>query len=482
MRWKWLPVSFILAAAAFLYSFRLGYQSLWIDELYSVYDAQNATYFPLQIRNTLRPIYYFLLKAWMTLGVSEAWLRALNIPFGLGVVFLTYRLGRHTAGEGVGLAAALMMAFSPRMIDHVQEVRMYALSTFLGLAGTLVLTGIFQRPTVMRMGAWVAARTLVVLVHPINILLLPVDAVLCGLRFFKEKRILILFSGAFWVVGILCAFSIGEMRTVIPHFLNETWVSRLPKPGVVEILKLLTVQWVSLGKVPLHFSIYEGYGALVIGLTGIAIVRQWHNPRLWRIALWFLFPVVAIICISHLTSSIWVPRYLLFIFPYAAILLAAGFMEVWRKWRIAAILITAGYFVMLGAGLHKYYTSAHRQNFRGVFETIHQNEQLDDVLIIHIPHSRPEPVLSYYYKGNAPVHFLPISQDFSPSKAKEQRRGVAVIDWPPLKSRFWIVYQRNPRGITRKTMMRSIRTHFTLLKRQSFWPNIEIFLVEKKHT
>jgi hypothetical protein len=111
--------------------FRLGYQSLWMDEATSAYLT---TLSPVQIvlnrANNLHPPTYFLaLAGWAALaGRSEFALRFFSVWTGLLLVPLMYRIGRRLFSDArTGLLAALLAALSPAGVVYAQETRMYVM-------------------------------------------------------------------------------------------------------------------------------------------------------------------------------------------------------------------------------------------------------------------------------------------------------------------------------------------------------------------
>lgn len=102
----WIPILVILVLSTALRLYQIGTESLWIDENFSIRDAE-------QLRLGTRPLYYVLLRLWMVFGTSDTWLRLLSVPFSLGSVYLTYLLGLKVASRSVGLMAAFVMAVSP---------------------------------------------------------------------------------------------------------------------------------------------------------------------------------------------------------------------------------------------------------------------------------------------------------------------------------------------------------------------------------
>jgi 4-amino-4-deoxy-L-arabinose transferase-like glycosyltransferase len=111
-------------------------QSLWLDEAIGalVVKGQSLkeilTEFPLHDNHP--PLYYLSLKLWSDLfGYSEAALRALSVLFGLGTIYLTYKIGK-SFGSRLGVIAAVLMTTSQFHIYYSQEARMYMMAAFLG--------------------------------------------------------------------------------------------------------------------------------------------------------------------------------------------------------------------------------------------------------------------------------------------------------------------------------------------------------------
>jgi uncharacterized membrane protein len=133
-----LVVAILLAAFA-LRVYRLGAASLWYDETVSVILAQKDVL--ALTRHTAGdihpPLYYYLLHVWGRLaGWSEFAVAFVSLFFGVLLVALVYRVARAWFNARVARLAALLVALSPYNLWYSQEVRMYTLGAFLGLAST----------------------------------------------------------------------------------------------------------------------------------------------------------------------------------------------------------------------------------------------------------------------------------------------------------------------------------------------------------
>ncbi|MBI3312645.1 MAG: glycosyltransferase family 39 protein [Candidatus Omnitrophica bacterium] len=467
----------LLGLAAILYFYQLGAESLWIDEIYSVFDAQNKSVVNLLIHSS-RPVYLILLKIWMRFGSGETWLRSLNIPFGLGSVFLIYQLGRRTAGKSTGLIAAFLLTFSVLFINHVQEVRMYASSIFWGLASSLALIRALEKPATSWICLWAMGRLLAIGTTPINLLLLPADVLILGLEFRKPLRPLVPF-----IVGFLAVIFLGSLLSLpffaaFPKFMSQ-WVAFNPKPDGEKILALLTREF-TVGQ-DLPFGAYHGFykihGFLLAGLFGISLFCLRRQPQLGKILTWGIFPALIVLVISSVSSSLWIPRFLLFVAPYLFILMAAGFIRIAHHSKKMAAIIVLIHGIAVGGGLWNYYVYPQRQDWRGVFQTLQSYQKPDDILLMYIAHGGPGRILEYYYKNAGPAYFFPHAKNLAFIKRMQSQEKLSEIMGTPIKTRVWIVYQSHGKVMSREIFLKKLESEFHIQKHQQFFGRIELFLV-----
>ncbi len=130
---------FILLLAVFLRVYHLNQQSFWFDEAFAWNIVIQPDMFPRIAADTHPPLYYLLLRGWMSLmGDSELALRSLSAFISTLTVAVMYPLGREIAKKlGIGLVfipltAMLFFALNDADIFHAQEARNYALYNLLG--------------------------------------------------------------------------------------------------------------------------------------------------------------------------------------------------------------------------------------------------------------------------------------------------------------------------------------------------------------
>jgi mannosyltransferase len=112
----------------------LGSRGMWLDETFSVWQANHSVADLLQWTVQLDqhpPLYYLLLHYWIAVnGDTPYYARLLSVLFGAGTIPIIYLIGKRLSGVVVGLAAAVFLALSPFNIYFAQETRMYTLLMF----------------------------------------------------------------------------------------------------------------------------------------------------------------------------------------------------------------------------------------------------------------------------------------------------------------------------------------------------------------
>ncbi len=128
-----LPIALILRVP------RLQSRPIWYDEAFSIFLSEQSfgEIISGTAADTMPPLYYFLLKGWMTLCNHVWFLRALSVGFSLGIIILVYMATSRWFNQRAGFWAGLFTAVSPLQIYHAQEIRMYTLLA-LALLGYII--------------------------------------------------------------------------------------------------------------------------------------------------------------------------------------------------------------------------------------------------------------------------------------------------------------------------------------------------------
>ena len=128
---RWMLAAVILIGAA-LRLWGLDEESYWFDEAYT---WTTSTQLELNEAVTFDPfyppLYPFIMWFWYSLDGSEFWGRLFSVIFSVGVLWITYMIGKQISSARLGLIAAGLLALNPIQIQYAQEARAYALLNFL---------------------------------------------------------------------------------------------------------------------------------------------------------------------------------------------------------------------------------------------------------------------------------------------------------------------------------------------------------------
>ena len=430
-----LPELVIIAIAALLRFWRLGYHSIWFDEAVSLrwaiaegIDYMWPTTFRL-VEEKHPPVYYTLLKIWhyllapFGLGMNDAALRALGSLLGVLTVVGVLLLATRISGRTTGLLAALLTALSPVLVWYSQELRMFQPATTFVVWAAYFLVRAWQaeslRPRLLWWLGLVMALDLALYTYLFSAFMLPsVGLALLGctihdLRFTRRDK---LYSSQETArsTGALSAFSPNALRRFtegvaalaltslifLPLALNALSVNADEStPGVAfanfwgnsrRLLKIFTIwrerwpDWVG------EVAVWVLVGLLVLGLVGWKRGKEdsrgvggrgdWRD-RVW-LGIWIGGPLlVANVMLSRSHSIFKEERYLIFMAPFVLWAIARGVVVIGSRWRTAGWLAGAAVIIMLAAMLPRLWTpSAYRENWRAATTYIAQYEQMSQGL------------------------------------------------------------------------------------------------------
>lgn len=308
--------------------------------------------------------YYLFMHLWTgVFGDSEFWLRApslIAVALGVGVAA---ELGRQLAGPAAGVLTGLLLVTVPQLSRYAQDARAYGFAFLFASLATLLLYRALREPAWSRWIGYGAAVSLAGLSHILALLLLTGHA-----------------------YAVLSRGRRDPSRTRPLRWLTVTVVAMLPvlpfgylgltqRGSQLAWMRPMTVRQVldAPGDV---------FGAAAVGLllVGLALVARTDDNRLPReLAVLAVAPPAVLMSVSFVTSSLWVPRYVLVV--VSAVCLGAAL-----SLRVVPLRALAALFLLIGVGL-----PAHRQirgqtshmgpDFRTVSSYIARNQQPGDVIL-----------------------------------------------------------------------------------------------------
>ncbi len=303
-----LPLSIVLRIP------RLDTRPIWYDDAFSIFLSRGSLKEIIAgtAADTMPPLYYFLLKGWMSLCNQVWFLRTLSIVFSLGIIVLVYLGASKWFNQRAGLWAALFTAVSPLQIYHAQEIRMYALLTFALLAYILFFIRLWNERVEDRV-SWVdwiglvLCGTLSVYSHNLAIFSIVVPNIF--LVFKREWRFLGKLVLAQVGIGILWLPWLVFVPLQVVKIQTAFWT---PQPGLREILQTIIAFHTNLPLPDWFLPIAVFTSVLAITLVFYEIAKITKGNRVIHFLLMVtLIPGLLLFIASYLMRPLFVPRAIL---------------------------------------------------------------------------------------------------------------------------------------------------------------------------
>ncbi len=335
----WVFVA-ILVLAALLRLHNLTATSIWVDEANSILTAKQPASVILDMlsRDSSPPLYYFLLKSWMTVaGDSPFSVRLLSTLASLALIATVFAIGRREIGRRAGLWAAFLLAIAPTQVFYSQQARMYTLLPLLALTAWWFLVRYLREGRTRDF--WVCMLTTAVALYTHNF------AVYVPL----VHAVLVIGSGqlfrrfGMWIVAVV--FFALAMAPWVPTLLTQVangdhyawYIDRWEREGYFGTAIDSLRSWAPAGSMAMYArgKVIEWYGIPAAVVTGFAIwgslllIRRQANGIApgpgWLIAA-CVVPMLASLGMSSIVTPHYVPgRVDQMMFPCFVLLAGAGF-------------------------------------------------------------------------------------------------------------------------------------------------------------
>jgi 4-amino-4-deoxy-L-arabinose transferase-like glycosyltransferase len=448
----------IAALAAALRFFRLGGQSLWIDEILTVgaYTSPEGgiPYGVKWLWDVHGPLYSLVMHFWSAVSSSEAWLRAPGAAAGVMTVILMYSWLRREADEGTALTAALLMAVNPFNIYYSQELRFYSFLTMFVVLSLLAFRVFDEKPSFrsglllgLSLGLACMSHFMAVFLCAGLALYMAVTGRLRGdrLRFGALAALVALVIVSPWIYRQL--FFLRRIRAIdaakrpvvyrmegagpsvllaYPYGLFAFAMGFSYGPDLRELHRVAGASAV-LGK----YGVQIATAALLFGAASAAGLARLLRDRKAALHLCMLASTVGLVTLAAvLKIKVLNARYLMCAFPVFIAVVAHGIpRRGWGRYAAAAALC-----VLMLVSVRNYHFEKRfwRDDIRGAVELISEGERPGDLILA----PGMEPAVSYYYDGARPVETV-----YAPHL---DEAGVAeALDWMTGgRRRIWLVRVR----------------------------------------
>ena len=457
VKWVWyVLVGLVVFATFFTRWYRIGAESLWLDEATSVFLARMSIdqIIGWTAADVHPPLYYILLHFFLRLGDSETVVRALSALVGCLTVPVLYALGQVLFDRAVGLFSALLLILSPLHLWYSQEARMYALVTFLTACSVYCLLLILRSNARLHWLGYVLSTTIALYTHYYAFFVL----------FFQNLFMIYLFctrrSGrrliSTWLVAqaaVLLCFS-----PWLPILFQQAtsgeggWVARVIGRPSLEVIPhtmiAYTVGMIRRWLPPLARRmtyLLFGLSALValLGCGGWGRKRETPCGLTEGQATGFALAYLALPLGAAWLISQWIPLYSLryvlpFLLPFL-LLVARGVRLVavaggrFRVVRSLWLPLLVGLLGLSGFGVYVNAVEAQNPDWRGVVDYVLGRAEERDIVLFS-PRWNVKP-FDYYARGRLDLY------DQMPVPVPEQ--GLDEVLWEPLgdRERAWLIWE-----------------------------------------
>ena len=403
----------IIIAAAALRLFHLDYHDLRGDEAFSIFFVERdwpAIIGLLRTGEPHPPLYFFALKAWMSLtGQSEFATRWLSAAAGVALVPLVFAFWRRLGEPRTGAIAAALVAANPYHIWNGQDVRMYTMATTFS-AGVLYFglrvagTG---RPVLGRDVLGLTITSLLAMgSHYVAVVLVVAVNGVIAVRWLARGRP----EGPairFWALG-LGATTLAYLPWLVVGLpvLGPSYGGNMYSPAPIEaIWKVLTVFAAGELASAQVASLLALAAAAAACLGAVALARSHpHAAALMMTSI--CIPFVALLVASS-TRPVFSPRYLLLTSPVFFLLSARGLAFLPSSLRIAPFsratllpltaALASAVITLTAIAVQSYYLDRGGEgsgNWRPFVGHIVRSASADDLIVVN----HLDPAFFYYYR------------------------------------------------------------------------------------
>jgi hypothetical protein len=421
----------LLTAAAFaLRLFKIGSQSLWVDEIITL--GKSVPKPGLDIWDYLKynlqgPLHSFVVYCFHLLSAGDGWLRLPSAVAGAASIYYFYRWTELWLGAPIARLAAALLAIHPLHIQYSQEVRAYGFLvffvTFAGYYLHRMLADETRRKTILYViGIAFAALSnfsaaFIYAVHSILYLVRRGFGTGRLLRWVVVSlAILVIISP--WVYRIYVVIDVQKLVTpVMPGELSieqrlrgETTITAAAIPYLFYVFSagtslgpstrelhakttlssVLENHWVPVAWVALLF------GSLVV--AGLWSLARSDRARAVEVVLYVVVPLLLLFALCWQNAKAFNVRYLLVSLPAFVCLIAAGIRSLRGASRAAVAVLV---FATLVFSLGNYYFNPRygKENVRGSVRYIEANIQEDECVLA----PTVAEVFEHYFRKPNPV-------------------------------------------------------------------------------
>ena len=384
----------------------LGEQSLWFDEVYTVFiagmPAADSMMF-LITDGVHPPLFYWLERLIVYFSTSETSVRMLAAIFGVAAIPALYIFGMRWIGNKSAIIAAILLAVSPFHIWYSQEARMYSAIALLAILCFGFYELFLNRDRKLYQLLFVVISSISYLIHYFTLLIPLVQffhLVLYIKRYPRKIR-------RWTILQMIAAIPlIWWIIVIASREGNNFGIGWIPMPKPIDLL--YTLMNFSVGfNTPIMAWRWVGF-AITIGLILVGAWFPWRKTTMKPLTvIWATVPLVFIYLIS-LKRPTYVDRFLIISIPAFLLLVSCGIVYVGKRWSVYLTILVVGFFVWGWYSLNFGINKIEKENWREAVSYIADNIQPNEIIILR---ELQIAIPLNYYSNNLPYRALQINRD-----------------------------------------------------------------------
>jgi len=382
-------------------------RSLWADEASLAINLINRNFselLQLLDYHQAAPVGFLFIEKLtiVILGNHDYVMRLFPLFAGILAIYLIYKIARVSFGT-FGLFAVFIFSISWWLVHYSSELKQYSSDVTVALllvflAGNCLREQVGARDFLI---LGIAGAVTIWISHPSVFILTGIGFVLVLEKFTRKEYVpwtWILGVGIGWLASFGIEYLISFQHIVADEYLIKYW-----RRAYVPLPPWSDKGWfVDTYYSFLFFAFHRAdnvMALITLVLTSIGVVSI--LTRNWKIALLVISPFVVTVIVSALQRYPLKNRFMLFLIPFAHLLMAEGFRGIYwliAKWKPNVATIFSGILALVVAWqivpvTYEKAVSGEREDIRPVIEYVAENRMPDD--IVYIFH-KTDPVYHYY--------------------------------------------------------------------------------------
>lgn len=380
------PIIAILFIAAVLRFFHLDYQSVWLDEIHTVNEANPAFGFrevsgALASGEQMPPLYFYIINIlFKILGYSTWVLRSFSAVMGVLGVYYTYRLGREMLNKNTGLLAALLLAVNSFHIFYSQEGRPYIFLYLFTVLSFISLLKLIRVPSLKHALIYGAMSAVMLYAHFFGMFILLAQYLILLVFLLKSGNQWKFFFRFSLIAGVV---ALVLFLPVVPTLftLSKTTSFWIPPP-TADVFTNIFKEFFGNSEMVLFIVFLFGlfyFISLRKSTTSVskeATLQDKQALAFLLFSVWISVTLLLPLIRSYLKVPMIISRYFIGVLPAIVLLLAAGALTL-RSVLIRNVLICA--FVVFSVTdiviVKRFYTAVQKTQFREATAYIKENNK-----------------------------------------------------------------------------------------------------------